>query len=99
MIFIIGRRELVASLGVIAIAWPLSARAQDLHRRRLIAYLTGAARPPNSYSDIFLQGMRELGYVEGQDFDVTLRGSDGHEDRLPPLAEEVVGLKPDVILA
>jgi hypothetical protein len=43
--------------------------------------------------------MRELGHVEGSDFDMLYRFSDGYGDRLPSLAEEVVRLKPDVILA
>jgi putative ABC transport system substrate-binding protein len=47
----------------------------------------------------FLKGMRELGYVEGSDFDMVYRFSDGYGDRIPSLAEEVVRLKPDVILA
>jgi putative tryptophan/tyrosine transport system substrate-binding protein len=91
------RREFITLLGGAAAAWPLAARAQDSHK--LIGYLTGAAQPPNPYSDIFLQGMRELGYVEGRGFDITYRGSDGYQDRLPTLAKDLVRLKPDVILA
>ena len=92
------RREFITLLGGAA-AWPLAARAQDSHKRPLIGYLTGASRPPNPYSDVFLQGMRELGYVEGRGFDITYRGADGYQDRLPALAKEVVLLKPDVIFA
>ena len=95
----IGRREVITLLSGAAAAWPLAGLAQDSHKRSLIGYLTGATQPPNSYSDIFLQGMRELGYVEGRGFDITYRGSDGYQDRLPALAEELVQLKPDVILA
>jgi hypothetical protein len=47
--------------------------------------------------DPFLKGMRELGYVEGNDFELLYRFSDGYADRIPSLAEEVVRLKPDVI--
>ena len=43
--------------------------------------------------------MRELGYVDGRNFNLVRRFSDGYQDRLPALAEEVVRLKPDVILA
>jgi putative tryptophan/tyrosine transport system substrate-binding protein len=43
--------------------------------------------------------LRELGYVEGQNFDIVYRSSGGNQDRLPALAEELVPLKPDVILA
>jgi putative tryptophan/tyrosine transport system substrate-binding protein len=93
----IGRREFITLLGGAAVAWPLAAHAQDSHM--LIGYLTGATQPPNPYSDIFLQGIRELGYVEGRGFDITYRGSDGYQDRLPTLAKDLVRLKPDVILA
>jgi putative ABC transport system substrate-binding protein len=47
----------------------------------------------------FLQGMRDLGYVEGRDFDVVYRFSEGYQDRLPALAEELVKLNPNAILA
>jgi putative ABC transport system substrate-binding protein len=43
--------------------------------------------------------MRELGYIEGSNFDITYRYADGYAERLPALAQELVGLKPDVILA
>src|SRR5262249_45844467 len=44
-------------------------------------------------------GMRELGYVEGRDFDMTYGMADFHADRLPQIAAEMVQLAPDVILA
>jgi putative tryptophan/tyrosine transport system substrate-binding protein len=47
----------------------------------------------------FLSGMRELGHVEGQDFEMLYRFADFHADRLPQLAVEMVQLKPDVIVA
>jgi putative ABC transport system substrate-binding protein len=49
--------------------------------------------------DAFIDGLRQLNYVAGRDFDFAVRSADGHEDRLPLLAEEVIQLKPDVILA
>ena len=51
------------------------------------------------YIDAFLSGMRELGYVEGRDFDVTYGMADFHADRLPQVAAEMVKLAPDVIEA
>jgi len=51
------------------------------------------------YIDRFLSGMRELGYVEGRDFDMTYAMADFHADRLPQVAAEMVERTPDVILA
>jgi putative tryptophan/tyrosine transport system substrate-binding protein len=47
---------------------------------------------------MFLQGLQDLGYVEGRDLQITYRSSDGYGDRLPALAEELVRLKPDVLV-
>jgi len=52
-----------------------------------------------SFSAQLLEGMRELGYVEGRDVELIARYSEGHQDRLPALADEIVRLKPDVIVA
>jgi hypothetical protein len=51
------------------------------------------------YIEDFLTGMRELGYAEGQDFEMLYRFADFHADRLPQLAIELVQLKPDIIVA
>jgi ABC-type uncharacterized transport system substrate-binding protein len=47
----------------------------------------------------FLNGMQEAGYVEGQSFDMTYRFAEGHLERLPTLAEDLVRIQADVILA
>jgi putative tryptophan/tyrosine transport system substrate-binding protein len=94
------RREFITLLCAAVAAWPLVAVAQSSPKRRLIAWITGVTQTtssPNIAS--FLKGMRELGHLEGSDFDMLYRFSDAYEDRLPSLAEEVVRLKPDVILA
>ena len=93
------RREFVTLIGGAAAAWPLVTRAQSARRRPLIGLLqvqslTGSAR----YTSEFLRGMAELGYVEGRDIDLERRYAAGDLNRLPALANELVKLKPDVIL-
>ena len=78
----------------------LAARGARAQERPLIAWLSGGARGASAgFIDAFLQGMRELGYVESRNFDVVYRYADGYAERLPALAEELVRLKPKVILA
>ena len=96
------RREFITMLGGgAAAAWPVTARAQAPGRRPLIAYLAGASSASAfaSTAPSLLKGLRDHGYVEGRDFDITYRFADGHMERLPGLAEELVRLKPDIILA
>jgi putative ABC transport system substrate-binding protein len=92
------RRDFIA-FGAATLALPPSALAQQ-RKRPVIGWLSSATQ---AYSDskaaVFLQALRELGYVEGQNFDIVYRSSGGIQDRLPALAEELVRLKPDVILA
>jgi putative ABC transport system substrate-binding protein len=94
------RRDFITIVGGAAAVWPFEAHTQASPKRRLIAWVTGVTQTTSSTSIAgFLKGMRELGYVEGSDFDIVYRFSDGYGDRIPSLAEEVVRLKPDVILA
>src|SRR5262249_2402188 len=59
----------------------------------------GTAQFSEGFVDDFLRGMRDLGYIEGRNFDMMYRFTEGYGDRLPALTAEVVRLKPDVILA
>jgi putative ABC transport system substrate-binding protein len=94
------RRDFITIVGGVAAVCPFEALAQASPKRRVIAWITGVTQTTSSTSMAgFLKGMRELGYVEGSDFDMVYRFSDGYGDRIPSLAEEVVRLKPDVILA
>jgi putative tryptophan/tyrosine transport system substrate-binding protein len=96
----VGRRKLLGALGT-AIAWPLSARAQVAAKKRaLIGWLSGSAsKVAGLFADDFVDGMRDLGYIDGRDFDLAPRYAEGFGDRLPALAQEIVDLKPDVIVA
>ena len=87
------RRDFIKVFGGGAVAWPLAARAQDARKPALIGYLTPLPLNPS-----FVRGLRELGYVEGRDFKIEYRNSRA-PGLLPALAEELVRLKPDVILA
>src|SRR6202165_3994718 len=84
-----------------AVALPLVAQAQVSPKRRpLIAWLSGGTTEVvEPFAASFLDGMRELNYVEGRDFDMAYRFAEGSLDRVSALAEEIVRLKPDVILA
>ncbi len=90
------RRQFIALLGG-AMAWPLTARAQQ-RALPVIGFLR-AGQPPKSWVASFQQGLRERGYVNGQNIVVEFRFTDGGIDQLPQLAEELVRLKVDVILA
>jgi putative ABC transport system substrate-binding protein len=93
------RREFITLLGGAA-AWPLGAHAEVSSKRPVIAWLSGGtAQFSAGFVDNFLRGMRDLGYVERRNLDMVYRFTDGYGDRLPVLTDEVVRLKPDVILA
>jgi len=96
---IIGRRELIAALGGVAV-WPLSARAQQAGIVPRVGILWIAPQPVvMPFHESFRQGLRELGYVEGQTIFVEGRFAGGKVELLPGLAEELVRLKAAVIVA
>jgi putative tryptophan/tyrosine transport system substrate-binding protein len=94
------RREFITILCYAATAWPRSAVGQASTKRPLIAWVSGGERTASwVFVEAFLQGMRDLGYFEGQHFDFTYRFADGYVERLPQLADEIVHLNPSAILA
>ena len=64
----------------------------------IVGVLTGGADPRDATVEAFRQGLRELGYVEGRNIRIEFRTAQGHIDRLPALAEELVLLKANVIV-
>ena len=87
----IGRRELLSALGVAAVTWPLA--QVSAKKRTLVGWLSGSAsKVAGLFANDFLDGMRDLGYIDGRDFDMVSRYAEGIQDRLPALAEEIVGL-------
>jgi putative ABC transport system substrate-binding protein len=93
------RREFITLLGGVA-TFPLAAHAQQAARRPLVAVLSVPERTSYEHTLGGLAlGLRELGYQEGRNIDLVERYADGDLARLPALAKELVGLKPDVIIA
>ena len=86
------RREFISLLGSAA-AWVSPARGQE--PRRVIGVLSGFG-PAGFFADVimptaFVQGLKDAGFVEGRNISIEIRSADGHYDRLPSLAAELVG--------
>src|SRR6059058_4241631 len=91
------RRELITLLGGAAAAWPLMARAQQPKVPTIGALVIGNISPEEFWRE-FRQGLRDLGYIEGQNIRFEFRSAEGQINRLPELAAELVRLKVDVIV-
>ncbi|MGB8576979.1 MAG: ABC transporter substrate binding protein [Pseudolabrys sp.] len=92
------RRAFITLLGGAAVAWPLGALAQQGVKLYRIGILSPELPPPG-FLEAFRQGLSELGYVEGQTVALEVRSAEGYGQRLAPLANELVRLKVDVIVA
>lgn len=95
------RREIITCFGgaaVSLIAWPVSTRAQQKKVQRIGVLLLGNA-DAESFRTELREGVRNAGYVEGQNLLIDIRSADGKLDLLPKLAVELVALKVDVIVA
>jgi putative ABC transport system substrate-binding protein len=102
------RRDFIKLLGGAAVGCPLAASAQTQPKIPRVGYVFGGAPTSDLRTGLtsnkhnieaFRQGLRELGYVEGQTIVLEIRGAEGRAERLPELVAELVGLKVDVLVA
>jgi putative tryptophan/tyrosine transport system substrate-binding protein len=93
------RREFIAGLGSAA-AWPLAARAQQGDVRRIGVLMGPDENDPKAKLLLspFTQALAGLGWTDGRDLRMDLRWAGGDINRLRALAQELVGLQPDIIL-
>ena len=92
------RREFITLLGGAA-AWPLAARAQRAGKVWRIGVLEATSQVLNAANfDALRHGLRDLGYVEGQNLVIDYRSADGRAERFPDLAAALVRLNVDVIV-
>ncbi len=95
------RRDFMTAVAGSAVAWPLMAVAQQpVTKVPRIGWLVTGAPPSYRFSlGAFRDGLKSLGYVEGQNVSIEYRWAEGNLARLPELARELVDQKVDVILA
>ena len=92
------RRDFIALFSSAAVL-PLAVAAQTPPKIPRVGFL-GTASPTagTRYLEAFRQGLRELGYVEGQTIALEVRWAEGRTERMPELVAELVGLKVDVLV-
>jgi putative ABC transport system substrate-binding protein len=92
------RREFIALVGGAAASMPFAARAQQ-KPMPVIGYFHFATSEYTPMAASFLQGLKDTGYVEGQNVAIEYRWAEGQYDRLPAMAADLVGRKVDLIAA
>jgi putative ABC transport system substrate-binding protein len=93
------RRDVLSLLGGAAASWPWSARAQQANRSVRIGVLTLASQSDDEHLlAALVEGLHTHGYVQGRNLVIDYRYTDGDVKRLARLAQELIGLKPDVLV-
>jgi len=94
------RRAMLGVLGAAILLSAQSARAQSSPPKYRLGFLSPAsATTMTSRTNALLAGLADLGYAEGRDFTIVFRWGNGKDERLPALAEELIALKVDIVLA
>jgi ABC-type uncharacterized transport system substrate-binding protein len=94
------RREFISLLGGVAAAWPLAGRAQQPMRKLGVLMIVGENDPDSKRRiTAFQQGLRDLGWQDGQNIRIEYRWASGKPDLIRRHAEELVALAPDIIVA
>jgi putative ABC transport system substrate-binding protein len=93
------RREFITLVGFSAVAWPIDTWAQQTSKVWRVGMLETTSETLNAPNvNAFRRGLRELGYVEGQNLIIEYRSGEGRIERFPDLAVELVRLKVDVLV-
>jgi ABC-type uncharacterized transport system substrate-binding protein len=95
------RREFITIVGGASAMWPLAARAEPADRLRRIGVLHGASDDAVTQASIaaFLQGLLELGWIDGSTVRIDYRWAAGNADNIRKYVAELTAIGPDVILA
>lgn len=95
----IGRRQFMSVIGGAAVTWPLVARAQQ-PAMPVVGFISGSTAAERvAVLTAFRQGLKEIGYVEGQNVTIEYRYAEGQYDRMPTLLADLIQRRVTVIFA
>jgi putative ABC transport system substrate-binding protein len=95
----LNRRRFLGTLSAGLLSAPRGAEAQQAKKVYRVGVLMSLYAPESDPPQAFREGLRDLGYVEGQNLIIDWRFTQGRDDRLPGMAAELVRLRPDVLVA
>jgi putative ABC transport system substrate-binding protein len=91
------RRDILSLLGGAAMSWPVGVRAQQSKKIPRLCFLTFDPGTLQATRFTFFEGLRDLGYVDGQNINIDYLSAEGHGERFPALAAECLRRKADII--